>query len=52
MLVLAAINGSLYARLDYAARDRFRFVHARTWEDALSAILPKALEVGDLEPVL
>jgi AraC-like DNA-binding protein len=52
MLVLAAINGALYARLEYAARERFRFVPARTWEDALSAILTKPLELGVLDPAL
>ncbi len=52
MLVLAAMNGPLLARLEYAARDRFRFVHARTWEDALSAILSKPLELGVIDHAL
>jgi AraC-like DNA-binding protein len=52
MLVLAAVHGSLIARLEYAARDRFRFVPVRTWEDALSAILSKPLELGVLDPAL
>src|ERR1051326_6171606 len=52
MLVLAATNGSLNARLEFAARDRFRFVPARSWDEALSAILTKPLEVGVLDPAL
>ena len=52
MLVLAAVHGSLLARLQYAARDRFRFVPARTWDDALSAILTKPLELAVLDPAL
>jgi AraC-like DNA-binding protein len=52
MLVLAAVHGSLLARLQYAARDRFRFVAARNWEDALSAILTKPLELAVLDPAL
>ena len=52
MLVLAAIHGSLHARLGLAARDRFRFVVVRTWEEALAAILSKPVELGVLDPAL
>jgi AraC-like DNA-binding protein len=52
MLVLAAIQGTLLARLEYAARERFRFVSVRTWDEALSAILSKPVELGVLDPAL
>lgn len=52
MLVLAAIHGSLDARLRLAAQERFRLVVVRTWEEALAAILSKPLELGVLDPAL
>ena len=38
MLVLAAVPEIQYLKLRRAAVGRFGFVHARTWDDALSAI--------------
>ena len=52
MLVLAAVQTSLVARLEYGGRERFRFIPARTWEEALSAILSKPLEMWVIYPAL
>jgi len=52
LLVLAAVSDPLLSRLEYAARERFRCVAARSWDEALSAILSRPLELGVLDPAL
>jgi AraC-like DNA-binding protein len=52
MRILAAVPGTLLSRLDYAAHRRFRLVAVRTWEETLTAILSKPLEVGVIDPAL
>lgn len=52
MLVLAAVPQSLITRLQQAARYRFTFTPATTWERAVDAILREPLEMAVLDPGL
>lgn len=52
MLALAAVPDQLLPRLQFAANGRFRFVATRSWDETLSAILSKPLELGVLDPSL
>jgi len=52
MRILAAVPGNLLSRLDYAAHRRFRLVPVRSWEETLSVILSKPLELGVIDPAL
>ena len=52
MLVLAAVPEIQYLKLRRAAAGRFGFVHAKTWDDALSAIRTRPVELAVVDPLL
>lgn len=52
MLVLASVSDALLTRLENAARHRFRFLAARSWEEALDTILRQPVEMAVVDPVL
>jgi AraC-like DNA-binding protein len=52
MLVLAAVPDFQHLRLRRAGFGRFAFVHARTWDEALSAIRTRPVELAVVDPLL
>ena len=52
MLVLAAVNDFLHVRLKRAAGNRFQFVAARSWEEAVETILRQPVEMAVVDPAL
>src|SRR5690349_21927990 len=52
MLVLAAVPEVQYHKLRRAVAARFPLVHARTWDDALTAIRGRPVELAVVDPLL
>ena len=52
MLVLAAVRPPLVDRLQGAAGHRFRFLAVRTWEDAVTAVLRRPVELAVVDAAL
>jgi AraC-like DNA-binding protein len=52
MLVLAAVPEVQYHKLRRAVAARFPLVHARTWDDALTAIRSRPVELAVVDPLL
>lgn len=52
MLVLAAVREDSVSRLRRAAGHRFTFRFAKTWDDALTAILREPVEMAVFDPAL
>jgi len=52
VLVLAAVNDFLRVRLKRGAGNRFQFVAAGSWEDAVDTILRQPVEMAVVDPVL
>ena len=52
MLVLAAVDDTLNAKLRRAGSNRFRFVAARTWDAAVETILSRPVEMAVVDPAL
>ncbi len=52
MLVVAAVSDILFHKLRRATDARFGFVHARTWDEALSIIRGRPVELAVVDPLL
>ena len=52
MLVLAAVPDILYHKLSRAVEAWFSFVHARSWDSALTAIRSRPVELAVVDPQL
>lgn len=52
MLVLAAVPEVQYQKLRRAIAARFSLVHARNWDDALTAIRARPVELAVVDPLL
>jgi AraC-like DNA-binding protein len=52
MLVLAAVPEVQYHKLRHANAARFPVVHARTWDEALTAIRTRPVELAVVDPLL
>ena len=52
MLVLAAVRPLLVHRLHRAAGHRFQFLPVRTWEEAVSSVLRRPVELGVVDAAL
>jgi AraC-like DNA-binding protein len=52
VLVLAAVNDFLHVRLKRAAGNRFQFVAAHSWEEAVDTILRRPVEMAVVDPAL